>query len=179
MKYFSVLAVAVLTLLIVFGSVYGIKNNNLENQMETLRIHIRANSNSTEDQLIKYTVKEELVNYLTPILCECEDKSEMITNIKNNFNNLENIANNILNERGFNYTASVSIKQEEFPTRTYEGYTLESGIYDAVIVELGKASGNNWWCVVYPPLCFTNFSENSESIVYKSKIWEIINKFFK
>mgnify|MGYP002521854701 CR=1 FL=1 len=82
-------------------------------------------------------------------------------------------------QAGLNYKSNIKIDREVFPTRTYEGYTLESGIYDAIIVELGSAKGNNWWCVIYPPLCFTNYSSaNNQSVVYKSKIWGIIKQFF-
>ena len=70
------------------------------------------------------------------------------------------------------YGANVKFCQEEFPTRSYDGVVLESGIYDSLIVELGSAEGDNWWCVVYPPLCFV--SNNSQDILYKSRILEIL-----
>ena len=62
----------------------------------------------------------------------------------------------ILRQKGFNYVSNVKINNEYFPSRTYENTTLESGYYDAVIIELGEAKGDNWWCVMYPPLCFVN-----------------------
>lgn len=144
-----------------------------------LRIHIRANSNSTQDQNIKYEIKDAMVEFLTPKIAVCETKQQVVDVISNSKQQLENLANNLLKQKGFNYCANIKIDSEVFPTRTYEGYTLESGIYDAIIVELGSATGNNWWCVLYPPLCFVNYSgDNSQNIVYKSKIWEIIKQFF-
>ena len=65
--------------------------------------------------------------------------------------------------------------EERFPTRVYEGVTLAAGVYDALILELGSGEGDNWWCVVYPPLCFTGGSVN---VVYRSKIAQIIRQFF-
>ncbi|MBQ0017194.1 MAG: stage II sporulation protein R, partial [Clostridiales bacterium] len=144
-----------------------------------LRIHIRANSNLETDQNIKYTIKDEFVNFLTPLICECESKDDAIRIVNENKKSLENIADKILNDNGYQYKSNIDIRREQFPTRTYDGYTLESGVYDSIIVELGSASGNNWWCVIYPPLCFTNYNSNYQNVVYKSKIMEIINKFFE
>lgn len=144
-----------------------------------LRIHIRANSNSDVDQEVKYKIKDEYVNFLTPKIANCKSKDDVVEVIVENDDELVAIANDVLAKNGFDYTASIKIAREEFPTRTYEGYTLNSGVYDALIVELGEAKGNNWWCVIYPPLCFTDYSSNSfEAVVYKSKIWEIIKQFF-
>ena len=88
---------------------------------------------------------------------------------------LQNICNAYLVAKGFTYKAKVSIKQEYFPTRIYDDLTLDAGYYDAIIVELGKAEGDNWWCVVYPPLCFA--APRGKNVIYKSKILEIIEKF--
>ena len=73
------------------------------------------------------------------------------------------------------YKSRAVLREELFPTRTYDNLTLESGFYDALIVELGEGKGDNWWCVVYPPLCFV---ESGHGYVYKSKIVEIIKNFF-
>jgi stage II sporulation protein R len=174
--FFCLSVVVVLTTLGVCTSLS--KETGLTNA-DYLRIHIRANSNTTEDQNIKYAIKDEFVEYLTPKLAECGTKQSVMDMILKETVSLENLANNTLIQNGFDYSARVIIDKENFPTRTYEGYTLESGIYDAIIVELGTATGNNWWCVIYPPLCFVNYtSESSKTVVYKSKLWEIIKQFF-
>lgn len=140
-----------------------------------LRIHIRANSNSIEDQEIKYDIKAMVVEYLTPIVAEINSKEDLINSLNYNKSSIENIINAKLKEQGFNYLSNMKISNELFPTRTYGEYTFEADYYDALIVELGEAKGDNWWCVVYPPLCFK--SANTK-VVYKSKILEIINQFF-
>ena len=84
-------------------------------------------------------------------------------------------ADKVLRANGYTYGARASIRQEQFPTRVYDGVTLDAGVYDALIVELGTGAGDNWWCVVYPPLCFSGGNGN---VIYKSKIAEIIGKFF-
>ena len=83
---------------------------------------------------------------------------------------MQNIGKKVLKENGFNYSVNVKIANEYFPTRTYNNTTLESGYYDAVIVELGDAVGDNWWCVMYPPLCFVGENTNENKITFKSRL---------
>ena len=164
--------ISMLLLTIIFVTI--IASNNFNNAgVEYLRIHIRANSNSQEDQQVKYLVKEAVVEYLTPFIANCYDKDSAIQVINEQKSSLEEVANLTLRENGFNYASEVVVRNELFPTRVYEDFTLEEGFYDALIVNLGKAQGDNWWCVVYPPLCFTA----TNNVKYKSKILEIINRF--
>ena len=152
-----------------------ISTNKTKTHNEYLRIHIRANSNLDIDQDIKYKVKDSVVDFLTPIISTCQTKKDFEEKLKENLTNIECITNNILAQNNFDYKASARVNNEYFPTRTYDNLTLENGYYDALIIELGKAQGNNWWCVVYPPLCFLNSNAN---YVYKSRIIEIIKKYF-
>lgn len=142
---------------------------------EYLRIHIRANSNSEKDQSIKIAVRDEVVKYLTPYISECNDKEAAIEMLESRKNEINRLIERFLAKNGFNYGARTSVKRESFPTRVYEDVTLEAGVYDALIIELGSGSGDNWWCVVYPPLCFTG----TENVRYKSKIYDIIKNFNK
>lgn len=143
-----------------------------------LRLHIRANSNSVVDQNVKYEIKDLMVEYLTPYLCSVETKKQAEEIINKLSTNLKSKCVNLLRSKGFNYSVNIKIANEFFPTRTYENTTLESGYYDAVIVELGEAVGDNWWCVMYPPLCFVNKNENTMQIKYKSKIVEWFKSLF-
>ena len=90
---------------------------------------------------------------------------------------IEEVADKVLAENGFSYTARAEVRREEFPTRVYENVTLEAGMYDALIVELGTGEGANWWCVLYPPMCFSG-EAMGENIVFRSRIVEIIRSFF-
>jgi stage II sporulation protein R len=140
-----------------------------------LRIHIRANSNSFEDQQVKYEIKDKIVEFLIPYVAQCETKKQAIAMLNKNIDGINQTADKVLMEKGFSYRANAVIREEEFPLRIYEDTCLESGIYDALIVELGEASGDNWWCVVYPPLCFSG--EGEGNIEYRSKIIDIIKHF--
>ena len=141
-----------------------------------LRIHIRANSNSALDQGIKYEIKDKLVAILTPFLNDVKSKDEAIKIVNEQNFNLVSACQKVLRENGLNYSVNVKISNEYFPTRTYSNTTLESGYYDAVLVELGNAIGDNWWCVKYPPICFGN--KQTKNISFKSKIWEWLKAAF-
>lgn len=150
-----------------------------ETNYDYLRLHIRANSNLSVDQSVKYEIKAKIVEYLAPYLSEVESKEDAIKTATLLKNSIENICNQLLSQKGFSYRAVVSISNEYFPTRTYSNTTLESGYYDAVIVNLGNADGDNWWCVMYPPLCFVNkFEMTTQNIKYKSKILEWVKRIF-
>ena len=145
----------------------------VEKEVEYLRIHIRANSNSQEDQEVKYKVKDAVVEALIPLLSEVETFEQAKNVVSQNFSLIENVADSVLQKNGFSYGASAQINREHFPSRVYDELVLEEGEYDALIVNLGSGEGNNWWCLVFPAFCFTK-TTNSDNVVYISKIWQII-----
>lgn len=142
---------------------------------EYLRIHVRANSNLECDQEVKYLVKDAVVNLLTPYLSECDTKQKAEKVLKDLFENIQETADDVLRQNGFDYTSKVTLKEEEFPTRVYGTLTLEHGYYDALILSLGSGEGDNWWCVVYPPLCFIGEGK----VEYRSKIYQIVQEFLE
>lgn len=142
-----------------------------------LRMHIRANSNAQIDQTVKYRVRDAVVDYLTPRVAECETKKQAMDMLGSSLPGIEETATRALRAAGYGYSARASLTREEFPTRIYDGMTLEEGVYDALVLELGTGKGDNWWCVVYPPLCFTGEPDGSGEIRYRSKIIDIINRF--
>ncbi len=145
-------------------------------QTEYLRIHIRADSNENEAQAIKYRVRDTLVEYLTPLVANCHTKKAALDAVNARLGELAALASKILKDNGFLYGARASLTEEDFPSRVYGEYELPAGRYAALVVELGSGKGDNWWCVVYPPLCFGG---DDTDIVYKSKIKEIIENFYK
>ena len=161
---------------LLFGLVFTFGNTGkAEDPASYLRLHIRANSNSEEDQAVKYLVRDALTAWLTPLVAEAGSKQEALSLVQSNLDEAERIAEAVLLQNGFSYGAEAKLTKEEFPTRVYEGATLPAGVYDAFILELGEGAGDNWWCVVYPPLCFAG---GEGDIVYKSKILELIRAFF-
>ena len=168
-KSILVLILVVSVTAIVAGCVLqGTKSND-----NYLRIHIRADSNLEEAQSVKYAVKDEIVLFLTDKLKGVSSKKEAISIVEKNISEIESIADKVLSSQGFTYSAKASVRQEEFPARSYEGLLLPEDVYDALIVELGSGKGDNWWCVVFPPLCFVSTDSEAE---YKSFIYEWYKK---
>ncbi len=172
MKWFvAALCGVLLSVLMICSPFFATK----QTQTEYLRLHIRANSNTQEDQRVKYKVKDAIVEALIPLLADVETKDQAKDIVVKNFDYINAVADEVLKSEGFYYGAKSKIATEEFPTRTYENITLEQGEYEAVIIELGTGTGDNWWCLVYPAFCFTK-TKNPTNYVYISKIWEIIEK---
>ena len=170
-----VLAVSVALIILTGLLVLPFSPANVSGQQATyLRVHIRANSNDEKDQKVKLEIKELIVNYLTPKLQNVPGIDSAKEIIDDNLGEISSIATSYLKEKGFNYGANAKLNNEYFPTRSYQDLTLEDGYYDALIVELGSAKGDNWWCVVYPPLCFSQTGEGE--VIYKSIIQELIEK---
>lgn len=137
-----------------------------------VRIHIRANSNSELDQSIKLDVRDCVVAYLVPLLKDCKTAAEAKEIIGGRLDSICEVANGQLGDAG--YSAKARLCKEDFPKKSYGSLTLQAGSYDALVLELGEGTGENWWCVAYPPLCFVE--DDADGVVYKSKIMEIIQK---
>jgi stage II sporulation protein R len=167
--------ISFLTCVIIVLSVFGVINAKDGGNTEYLRIHVRANSNFQIDQTVKYKVKDAVVEFLTPFIAECDTKLKAERMLITNLSNIESVANTVLTENGFDYKSTAKVNNELFPTRAYGELVLDAGYYDALIIELGDGKGDNWWCVVYPPLCFTG---DTTEYFYKSKISQVIKDFY-
>lgn len=135
-----------------------------------VRIHIRANSNSVDDQAIKLVVRDNVINFIREKIAHRDTSKEVLSTLESNLKGIEDIADGVLMENGYNYLSSASIDYEYFPSRDYDGITFPADYYNALILRLGTGTGDNWWCVAYPPLCFVGESSTSEKVEYRSKI---------
>lgn len=173
MKKIVIAAVALIVLVAVIALIPSQSSN-----ADFLRIHIRADSNDAADQNVKYEVKSAVVDYLTPYLANATTKKQAMSIVKAHLTDIERVCDGVLARNGFTYKSHAKLTTEQFPDRAYGDVTLAAGVYDALIIELGSGSGNNWWCVVYPPLCFVGGESNgTNQIVYKSKLMEIIEQW--
>ncbi len=178
MKKVFVIIAALAVLLIAINVASAVKGEGSSDvNADYLRIHIRANSNSEIDQNVKYQVKAAVVEALTPELAEVSSKDEAMKIISENLSLIDEVSERVLRENGLNYGAKARLCREDFPSRTYGALTLSSGVYDALIVDLGSGEGDNWWCVVFPPLCFVADGEG-EKVTYKSLFAEWFKKLF-
>lgn len=122
------------------------------------RLHVLANSDSAEDQNLKYKVRDKLLDYMNSICTNTSNKEEAINIANSHLEDFKTIAKITIEENGYNYDVTVEIGNFEFPTKTYGDISLPSGYYDALRVKIGEAKGQNWWCVMFPPLCFIDVS---------------------
>ncbi|MBR5145039.1 MAG: stage II sporulation protein R [Clostridia bacterium] len=157
---------------------FGLVGCSSFDDQDCFRIHIRANSNEQIDQNVKYMVKDAVVEFLTPLLADATDKNKAKQIVTANSEQICQVANKVLKQNGFDYLSSAKVTKEVFPTRAYGDFVLEQGEYDSLVLNLGSGSGDNWWCVVYPPLCFVGGEPTDNCLVYKSKLHEIIKNFF-
>lgn len=123
-----------------------------------LRFHVIANSDADEDQAVKLKVKENVLALLSPSLSYAKDREEAKQIISAQMDDILAIAEDTLEENGFSYSVQASIASCEFPVKTYGDLTFPAGTYEALRIVLGEGQGKNWWCVMYPPLCFVDAS---------------------
>lgn len=122
------------------------------------RLHVIANSDSAEDQNLKYLVRDALIDYMNSVSKNSNSKDEAISIAYQHKSDFYKIAKKVINDNGYDYNVNISIGNFTFPTKNYGDISLPAGYYDALKVEIGNASGQNWWCVMFPPLCFVDIS---------------------
>ena len=138
-----------------------------------IRLHVRANSNSNEDQALKLKVRDRLLaeaKTLSPDGMSTENTKKIVAN---SLEHIAKISREELLKNGCTYPVRVSFGKSDFPLKTYGEMTLPAGTYEAVTVEIGSGKGDNWWCVMFPPLCFTeetfaSIPEESEEILIEN-----------
>lgn len=166
---------------------------------EIIRLHVIANSDEKEDQELKLKVKETIVTYLRGEMSRAENIDDARQVIRNHLPDIEEIAKEKIEREGYSYTVKTSLSESYFPIKEYGDMIFPAGEYEALRVQIGKSTGRNWWCVMYPTLCFVDstyqivpeeskeklkesLSEEDyesllcggEDVTYHSKIWEWI-----
>lgn len=120
---------------------------------DTLRLHILANSDTIEDQLLKLKVRDAVLTEMPDILSGATDKADAVAAVRTAQRRLQKTAEDTLRQEGSAQTVTVRLEQAEFAARDYGSFRLPGGTYTALRIELGKAEGHNWFCVLYPELC--------------------------
>ncbi|WP_158212276.1 stage II sporulation protein R [Natranaerobius trueperi] len=154
-----VLGCIVLGVSIIQG-IQKVQNNHSD---DILRLHVRANSDLKEDQEMKYHVRDWIINYLQPAKDQINSQEQFIDFLNINKNTIEKDLHQYLKKRNVNKEAYVNIKTKEFPTRRYRGEVIPGGEYEALEVVIGEGNGSNWWCVLFPPLCYVDLTVAGDS----------------
>ncbi len=145
-------------------------NSSLEIPTESIRFRIIASSNSFKDQQLKQKIKNDLVNNIIPNILTDVSIQESKNLINNSINKIEDILNK------YDISYKINFGQNFFPQKNYQGITYPAGNYESLVITLGEGLGDNWWCVLYPPLCLIENNFDSSNIEYRSYIKDIILK---
>ena len=193
-KYLFLLIVLISFIILSAYSYASAIKEDLSNNV--FRLHVIANSDSKEDQDLKYKVRDKLIKYMKSLTTNINTKEEVIEIANNHISDFESIAKEVITENGFDYDVKVEIGNFSFPTKQYGDISFPAGFYDALKVEIGNAKGQNWWCVMFPPLCFVdvtsgivpeeskenlqdNLGEEEYDIISNTEDSEIVNFKFK
>lgn len=148
-----------------------------------LRFHVLANSDATCDQAVKEEVRDAVGAYLQPLLEEAESLEETKQIVSGHMEQVVGVAKQTLENKGFDYDVSARIAHIDFPEKTYGAYTFPKGTYEALQIVIGEGRGQNWWCVLYPNMCFKGSvfevieEEASESLKEVLNPWEYADVF--
>jgi stage II sporulation protein R len=174
-------AIILITLNILFEEEVNAKQEELAQRV--LRFHIRANSDSEEDQNLKLKVKEAVTEYISILLESSESAEQSAAIIKANMTDILNIAQSVIVSNGYDYNVSGYIVNEYFPLKVYADVALPPGYYNAFRIDIGNAQGRNWWCILYPALCFADIThgvvdeECKEELKIEFKYLKFMNKW--
>jgi len=208
MKKFILTSITIIIIIsiVLNGSNVSTKATQSDIASKLIRFHVIANSDDKIDQELKLKVRDSVLKYVSPKLEECKSIEQSRQIINKEDKNIKKIAQNIVNKNGFKYSVATTMSQEDFPVKTYGNITLPQGQYEAYRIVIGNGSGQNWWCVMFPPLCFVDITKgdvsfdktesemkqvlsddeynlvdntvNSNKIVVKFKLLEMFNKLF-
>ena len=155
MKKICVLA-GILISILVTGIVVNAKQSQMQEDLakEVFRFHVLANSDSEEDQALKMQVKEAVITYMKEEIPECDSVEATKEWAGSHLDAIVNLAKAVIREEGYDYSVMAEVTTCDFPDKTYGDITFPSGRYEALRIEIGEAKGQNWWCVLYPNLCF-------------------------
>lgn len=147
---------------------------------EAIRFRVIANSNSTKDQKTKLLVRNKIEKQLVDDLKNTTNKETAKTILKNNINNYNNLVNSTLKENNVLDSFNINYGQNYFPEKVYKGVKYQEGYYESLVVTLGNGAGDNWWCVLFPPLCLLEAEETEETteVEYHFFIKDILDKYF-
>ncbi len=156
-KKFSIIIFLLLIYIVLSAISYASAvSKNISNSV--FRLHVIANSNTEEDQNLKYLVRDNLIDYMNSLTKDITSKDAAIQIAKEHKEDFYKIAKKTINDNGYDYDVDIEINNSYFPTKEYGDISLPAGYYDALKVKIGSASGQNWWCVMFPPLCFVDMS---------------------
>lgn len=142
-----------------------------------IRLRVIPNSNTIEDQTQKQVIKNTIENYIANNLTDLNNINDAKNTIKNNLDNLKKEIDKTIKDKNYNVNYTIKYGQNYFPKKQYKGITYNEGYYESLVITLGNGKGDNWWCVLFPPLCLLD-NENQDEVEYKFLVKELLDKIF-
>ena len=164
----------ILLVLIIIG-VYNESKTEVSIPNNSIRLRVIPNSNESKDINIKEQVKDYLETDVYTLLKDTNSIDSARNIINNNISHIENNINNIFKDNNYNIPYEVNFGYNYFPQKVYLGKTYEEGYYESLVIYIGEAKGDNWWCVLFPNFCLVDTSKDVE---YRSYFQELLNKIF-
>jgi stage II sporulation protein R len=172
----SVIIGVSLLLTALLGWVYGAAVHSGDyTKVGIIRLHILAHSDSDADQLLKRRVRDAVIEYMKPYMEISTSKGAAEQIISEHMPEIQNIAQQIIRENGYDYPVAIELGNHPFPTKSYGTLALPAGNYQALRILIGDAQGQNWWCVLFPPLCFVDVTNATAVSTQTNQITEEIN----
>lgn len=165
MKKFLLMIMCILVIFTINSNSIHVKGNNVQEDIASkiIRFHVIANSDSKNDQALKLKVRDKVLEYMQPKLKKSKSIDESRKIIQQNNEEIIAIANRVIKENGYNYSVRSTLSNENFPIKTYGNITLPQGRYEAYRIIIGNGEGQNWWCVMFPPVCFVDITKGEVS----------------
>lgn len=154
-----------LCIILISGGGYLCYSGTSDVYNKVIRFHVIANSDTVQDQSLKLKIKDKILEYIGPKLKNSKSIEESRNILKQNDKEIVAIAERVVKQNGYSYNVNSSLLRENFPIKTYGNITLPQGNYEAYKIVIGKGQGQNWWCVMFPPLCFIDITKGS--VAYK------------
>ncbi len=168
MKRILAFIVIFLIVLLMLGYDNNGERNVSSNQQsianKIIRFHVLANSDSNDDQALKLKVRDKVLAFISPKMSKSTSVNESKQLLLKYNNDINSIAQKVVRQNGYNYGVTTELSKDYFPIKTYGAITLPEGKYDAYRILIGSAKGHNWWCVMFPPLCFTDITKGNVEV---------------
>lgn len=165
-----------ISILVIFSFMFSFNKKDIQSEIsdKLIRFHVIANSDTSEDQGLKLKIRDKVIEYLYPKLSKSKSIEESREILKANDSKVKEIARQVVKSNGYNYNITSTLDRENFPVKTYGNITLPQGNYEAYRIIIGSGKGQNWWCVMFPPLCFVDISKGQVSYKETEKVMKTV-----
>lgn len=171
--------IVVVLILVFINGAFTKEEHEKEVITDNIMFRVIANSNSLDDQYIKQKISADIRTFLTPLLVNLDSQDEVRKIVQDNLFRVDNIIKNDLVENNISYGYNINYGYNLFPEKTSNNTTYKSGYYESLVINLGKSTGENWWCILFPPLCLLEAEDNdTEELKYEFFLSKLLDKIF-